>query len=617
MKVTNIPAYSYFAGSSYRSDINIVSDNKVLKWINENYPTSSGIYTNVWTSSGSTYSQIWRTANRVLGAPIFYPTHRVYQIYNNNTVQPPAGWYARFGSDFGIVFDDIKITDAYNMPASVRRYANPDSMVALNGDTVGQGISGTSGFYFGLIESLNRFSQGAGDFFTTCYLSASSLNSIEWTVEVALFPEEIFENGVLISREKFENDENIPVPCFVRMVAAYSTEGAVLTNLTGFSVGVQKFNKRSAYNSLLAMLSTFHLQGSGTQEMEYDDDNPYGEDGSSTTGGGDGTLLPGGLDYIDPTEIPEVPTLSAANCGFMTIYNPSVSQLQALADFMWSGAFDLDSYKKLFSDPMESIIGLAIVPVAPDIGGTKNVMFGTIDSGVNMSYVSSQYKKVNCGSVDIQKYVGCFMDYSPYTKISIYLPYIGIRDLSPDDITGGSINVTYIVDVLSGACACFISHSVKGVLYSFNGSCISNIPLTAQNFSGAIQNAVSAVIGGVGVIAGMATGAAPVTAMGAMGLLNSAANTAMNSKPHIQRSGNLGGSAGIMSVQKPFIIIERPNLSVPSNVQHYVGQTSNLTRNLGDCSGFTMVEYIHLHDISATSEELSEIETLLKQGVIL
>ena len=299
------------------------------------------------------------------------------------------------------------------------------------------------------------------------------------------------------------------------------------------------------------------------------------------------------------------------------MYNPTVQELQALSAFMWSSAFDLDTYKKLFSDPMESIIGLAIVPVAPDTGAYQNVKFGTITSDVAMNVISNQYKKVNCGSVDIQKYVGCFMDYSPYTKISIYLPYIGIRDLSPDDLMGGSINVTYIVDVLTGSCACFISHSVKGVLYAYNSSCITNVPLTAQNFSGAIQNAVSAVISGVGVIAGAATGAAPITAMGAMGLLNSAANTAMNSKPHIQRSGNLGGSAGIMSVQKPFIIIERPNLSVPSNVQHYVGQTSNLTRNLGNCSGFTMVEYIHLHDIPATSEELSEVETLLKQGVIL
>lgn len=362
--------------------------------------------------------------------------------------------------------------------------------------------------------------------------------------------------------------------------------------------------------------STFNLKNKVI--TTYDEDNPYNKDiGTSGTGGGDGTLTGGGLDSVDPAEIPSLPSVSAADLGFITMYNPTVTQLQNLANFMWSNAFDLATYKKLFSDPMESIIGLAIVPVSPNIAGSKNVHFGTIDSGINMSYLSSNYVQLDCGSVAIEKYIGCFMDNDPYTKISIYLPFIGIRQLAADDVIGGSIHVVYNIDVLTGACACFIEHSTRGVLYSYNGSCITNVPLTAVNFSGAIQNAVSACLSGVSVMAGMATGAAPITAMGAIGLLNSAANTALNSKPSVQRSGNLGGSAGIMSIQKPYVIIERPSLSVPNNVQHYVGQTANITMLLQNCSGFTMCEYVHIDGVSATADELVEIETLLKEGVIL
>ena len=72
-----------------------------------------------------------------------------------------------------------------------------------------------------------------------------------------------------------------------------------------------------------------------------------------------------------------------------------------------------------------------------------------------------------------------------------------------------------------------------------------------------------------------------------------------------------------MGVQKPFVVIERPNISVPNNVQHYMGQTSNITMNLGSCKGMTVCEAVHLNGISATSDELSEIESLLKAGVIL
>ena len=352
----------------------------------------------------------------------------------------------------------------------------------------------------------------------------------------------------------------------------------------------------------------------GSDRTIFDNDNPYGEGGSATVGGGDGAF--GDIDNVDGADIPNLPSISAADLGFITMYNPSAAQLKSLSDFMWSGAFDLVTYKKLFSDPMQSIIGLAIVPVQPSVGGSKNVMFGTIDSGITMNYLSTNYVQLDCGSVSIDKYVGCFMDNDPYTKISIYLPFIGIRQLSADDCIGRSLHVVYNIDVLTGACACFIDVSGKGVLYSYNGSCITNVPLTAVNFSGAIQNAVSAIGSAVGVVAGMATGAAPVTAMSIAGLATSAANTAVNSKPTVQRSGNLGGSAGILSILTPYVIIERPNMSVPNQVEKFVGQTSNITMYLGDCRGFTMCEYVHLDNLNATSEEIVEIESMLKQGVI-
>lgn len=354
------------------------------------------------------------------------------------------------------------------------------------------------------------------------------------------------------------------------------------------------------------------IAGSGA--VEYDEDNPYGEEGTSGVGGGDGAFID--PDATDGADIPDLPTISAADLGFITMYNPDAAQLKSLSDFMWSGAFDLVTYKKLFSDPMQSIIGLAIVPVQPSVGGSKTVKFGTIDSGITMNYLSTNYVQMDCGSVSIDKYVGCFMDNDPYTKISIYLPFIGIRQLSADDCMGRSLHVVYNIDVLTGACACFIEVSGKGVLYSYNGSCITNVPLTAVNFSGAIQNAVSAIGSAIGIAAGMATGAAPVTAMSIAGLATSAANTAVNSKPTVQRSGNLGGSAGIMSIMTPYVIIERPRMSVPNKVEKYVGQTSNITMYLGDCSGFTMCDYVHLDNLNATSEEIVEIESMLRSGVI-
>lgn len=381
-------------------------------------------------------------------------------------------------------------------------------------------------------------------------------------------------------------------------------------NVTKVQIRVNEKDYYSYIHYEMGEMST--ISGSGA--IEYDEDNPYGEEGTSNIGGGDGAY--GDPDATDGAEIPDLPSISAADLGFITMYNPTAAQLKSLSDFMWSGAFDLATYKKLFSDPMQSIIGLAIVPVQPSVAGNKNVMFGTIDSGISMNYLSTNYVQLDCGSVSIDKYVGCFMDNDPYTKISIYLPFIGIRQLSADDCIGRSLHVVYNIDVLTGACACFVEVSGRGVLYSYNGSCITNVPLTAVNYSGAIQNAVSAIGSALGVAAGMATGAAPVTAMSLVGLATSAANTAVNSKPTVQRSGNLGGSAGIMSIMTPYVIIERPRMSVPNKVEKFVGQTSNITMYLGDCRGFTMCEYVHLDNLNATSEEIVEIESMLRSGVI-
>lgn len=435
---------------------------------------------------------------------------------------------------------------------------------------------------------------------------------------VIVLPEDIFDSETgKIDYTKYPINTDLPIVGYT-FTAQYNSEYTywepfVYYRVYGIHAGMSVGKLRDVFGT---PPDDFSIKNSGANES--DPNNPYtGEEGNSNPGGGDGTLPGGGLDFTDPTDFPDLPLVTSAAAGFISIYTPSITELKNLANFLWSGAFDLDTFKKLFTDPMEAIIGLGVVPAVPASSGTKSVQFGNVNSEVAMSYVDTQFVKVNCGSLKLDKYIGSFMDYSPYTKISIYLPYIGMRDLSPDDLIGGSIEVQYSIDILTGACACFIKHSSRGVLYSYNGSCIANIPLTGQSYSAAIQNAVSAVISGVGMVAGMATGAAPVTAMSAAGLINSAANTALNSKPTIQRSGNMGGSAGILSVQKPYVIIERPRLSVPSKVQNYVGQCANMTMNLGACSGYTIVEFCHIEGVPCTTEELTEIESLLKGGVIL
>lgn len=368
--------------------------------------------------------------------------------------------------------------------------------------------------------------------------------------------------------------------------------------------------------TILNNVTTYHENHNNFSYTEINEDfeNPYGIV-ISTPGGGDGDefLDP---DNIDKAIIPELPTLSAVDAGLITMYYATNGQLNALAGYLWSNIYDLETnFVKLFSSPMDCIIGLGIVPVMPSLAGAANVKFGNINTNISMSKLSSQFVEKDMGSISIPKWIGSFLDFSPYVKLSLYLPYIGYRDLAADDVVGDTIHVVYHIDCLTGGCCAFVETGKKGLLYTFNGSCIANVPLTATNYSTAIQNAVSAVGAGLTTVAGIATGAAPIAVAGIASGLSSAANTALNSKPSIQRSGSMGGAAGIMSYQRPMLIIERPNMCVPKDLNHFKGNTLYITKDLSTVSGFTQIDMINLDNVPCTNTERKELETLLKEGV--
>lgn len=337
---------------------------------------------------------------------------------------------------------------------------------------------------------------------------------------------------------------------------------------------------------------------------EPPDDDPYNEGGNSGEGGGDGDFD----DTGDDIPIPPVPTISASDTGFITLFNPSLSQLKNLSTYMWSNLFDVDIFKKLFADPMDCIIGLSIVPVNVPSGGTRAVVVGNVNTGVTMTVAGSQYIEVNCGSVNVTEYWGAYLDYDPYTKVEIYLPYIGIMPLSTDDVMKKTIEVVYHVDILSGACTAYIKCG-SSVLYQYIGQCSSCIPFTSQSWTNVINGCLQ-IAGSLGHMA--ATGGTSA------GLdLASVASTAVNSlKPSIDKSGSASGTGGLMAIQKPFLVLTRPRQAVPSSQNHFTGYPSFITELFASLSGYTEVEEVHLTGIPATDAEMIEIEALLKKGVL-
>lgn len=608
MQVLNLHSLAYFGTKQFPVDLPVILGSDVIASINGAYSSYERSYSNLHESSPSNIFK--RNFN---GFDLWGAISKCVQKIALSNGQPNP-------SDTTI----IDLMRLFNLNYSMLRLDSTYTPTTGTYVHKATSIETTQGGVYTPVQLVWNYSAGRVNFLqdtgtVTSFSSCSMVDNIfrfypdsnYAFFSFVVYPDDIILDGKL--NPKYRSGQSPAVSCGFRCDGRIYFNNA-LTEIT--RVSFETCSETLNGSNLGTMLGSLEIPF--TDEHIDDIDNPYGVDGTSTEGGGDGTLGGEGLDFIDATDVPDLPSLSAAATGFITIYNPSSGNLSALGSFLWSGQFDLDTYKKLFADPMEGIIGLGIVPCLPNSAGARNIMFGNVDTGVNCSYLSSQYAKVSCGSVSIQKYVGSFMDYSPYVKISMFLPYIGFVNLGTDDIMGGSISITYNVDVLSGDCVAFIKHDTKGVLYAYNGNCLTNVPVSGQNYANALRNYYESVAGIIPATTNGATGG-PAGALGGAvaGTLTAASNIVLNSKPTFQRSGNIGGSAGIMGVQKPFVIIERPNISVPNRVQHYAGQTSNITMNLSACSGFTVVEHVHLNNINATSEELREIDSMLKAGVIL
>ena len=251
--------------------------------------------------------------------------------------------------------------------------------------------------------------------------------------------------------------------------------------------------------------------------------DPYSGAGDSTTGGGDGTFD----GSSDPVPVPNLPSVGAQDSGFITLFTPTASQMKDLAHYMWvNPLFDIETgFKKLFADPMDCILGLSVVPVTIPTSGSKSVNIGNLVTSVTMNVASQQYIEVDCGTVTMDRYFGSYLDFEPYTKISIFLPYCGTHSLNMDDIAGKTIGIVYHIDILTGSCIAFIKCG-NSVLYEFNGACSSNIPVNSLNFASTIENAIRIAvnIGTTVATAGASAPAQTATEVARQKAMNSARN---------------------------------------------------------------------------------------------
>ena len=290
-------------------------------------------------------------------------------------------------------------------------------------------------------------------------------------------------------------------------------------------------------------------------------------------------------------------------CNLTACYELSVERLNNIAIKLWSEDF-FSNILLLNNSPIENILSCKLLPLSLS-GNESAVKIGNVDMGINGNRLSNTVYRYNIGTIAIARINNMgFLNYAPYTSITIFLPFIGFKTLNASDIMGRNLSVDYVVDVITGACKAIITVD-KYQCYEFDGNCGIDIPLSAGNRSevemGYAQAAASAVTS---------------TELGLVGGVIGAHVSGASQQYHYDTTGTYSPATGAYEDRTCFIIIDRPQYTEVSKFGHTKGYKCQLTKTIGSLKGFVKTtENVDLSNISAPEYCKKKILDLLSSGI--
>lgn len=144
---------------------------------------------------------------------------------------------------------------------------------------------------------------------------------------------------------------------------------------------------------------------------------------------------------------------------------------------------------------------------------------------------------------------------------------------------------------------------VDSVCYSWSGNLGNLLPLTGadntQYLQGLFNSISSVAVGNSG------------------GAITNSFNTIMQGDKQIMKSGRLDSNTGNLSVQYPYIKIERPIWTRPANYEELHGMPYDAENSISNMSGFVKFNVVNVESSTATDAEKEKIKDLLTEGIII
>lgn len=362
--------------------------------------------------------------------------------------------------------------------------------------------------------------------------------------------------------------------------------------------------------------------------------------------------------------------LSANNC-----YIFDNIQMAQFSTALWQNNDILKSLLPWYTEPLDCIVNLYEIPFMPILGYKIPIVLGdsqylkytdydgsqTECTGYTISLtngIQGAYEFVISKS-DVDKLLTHnFLDYSPYTKFQLYIPFFGyididnsiIENLSDDTATDG-LYIRYSFDVTTATLYVRVTVNQTGIMLFENSTIVGNrIAWSGKQYSDYNKSVVRTLLGvgvavGGGVIAGSIASKAidempksilsdkqygqllrkgvPVTSVEenyrdmknkatkaidksnkittTSSIINGLSNLATLS-PQIHSQSTYSSNASYACLRIPFLQVKRYNRYYPINYGKMVGYPVENSVYLGLLSGFTICGQVHLE---ATGDNLT------------
>ena len=341
--------------------------------------------------------------------------------------------------------------------------------------------------------------------------------------------------------------------------------------------------------------------------------------------------------------LPQVPTFTPAMLSNYNWYWLQVGEYASFIDWFWNdigtwsdfGDF-VQTIMGLYNDLASAILMVRYFPVDVSwIGGTgtqSKIIVGMIEQDNSLVDTISQSSPPpvrDIGHIKIDERYKSFIDLTPYTQLSLYLPFYGFVDMDIDILMGHTLYVKGIYDYLTGTIQYLLYYDNQVLINSFVAKFAVDIPISLQTKNdrdnAIFSNVLSALGGAVGVVGGVASGNPVGMALGAtqgvQSMMGASASAPLNVK------GTVGETGALYAPPQCAIILRRPTIQSSNKGKslttwkHNIGQLCGYGYTLKNLqgAGFTTCHTprIDFRSTVPMQQEIDEIYSYLESGVIL